>query len=97
MQINSKEEVIKRIIEEVIKFKEIEFDYEIVTSFKNEFNVSIEIDYIKSNVARDYLSEIKSKLINCGHNVGYCSLSSYGERGIHSSNSINNISFTVIY
>lgn len=97
MKINLKEEEIKRRIEEVIKFKEIEFDYEMDKSFKNEFNISIETDYIKSNIARDYLSEIRSKLINCGYNVGYCSLSSYGERGIHSSNSINTISFTVIY
>lgn len=95
MKLQLKEKEIKCAIEEVINFREICFDTD--SSFKNELNISIEIDYIKSNIARDYLTKIRSKLINCGYKVGYCSLSSYGERGMHSSNSINTISFTVIY
>jgi len=95
MKLQLKEKEIKSAIEEVINFREIDFDTD--SSFKNELNISIEIDYIKSNIARDYLTKIRSKLINLGYKVGYCSLSSYGEQGMYSSNSINTISFTVKY
>jgi len=91
------QEEIKNVVEEVIKFNEIEFDFDQELLFENELNVSIEFDYIKSNVATDYRNQIRSKLTKLGYEVSLCTLGSRGEHSMYSSNSINTISFTVIY
>ncbi len=83
-QINQVE--IENVIKEVIKC------YELVIEFDTE--VSVNMDYIKSKVARSYLNEIKRRLCELSYTVELCTLGSYGIRGMFASNSINNISFS---
>lgn len=76
-------------IKDVIKCDESEMEFDV--------NVSISKDYIKSDIARKYIKEIRSKLTKLGYTVGLCTLSRYGDRGMYTSNFINNVSFTLLY
>mgnify|MGYP004702488615 CR=1 FL=1 len=84
-QINQVE--IENVIREVLREEVLEVSF--------ESDVWIQMNYMKSDVARIHLSEIKRRLGDLGYKVGLCTFESYGEPGMYASNSVNSITFVI--
>lgn len=80
-------EEIENVIKEVFKEDVLEVSF--------ESDVWIQMNYMKSDVARVHLSEIKRRLGDFGYKVGLCTFGSYGERCMYAFDSVNSITFAI--